>query len=134
MAPTNFTRNKAIDITHLRNIKCEDKDPYEFTFFYECQVILIKNYLSKSFCTFLSIWSPSAVAPAAPYLAQITPTVVLPCRKNWLQITLIWYEIPAKSIAQRIPNDLPVLWALKFPNCFEYHNVFYVHKEGILPP
>lgn len=134
MAPANFTRGKAIDITHLRNIKCEDKDPYELTFFHDCQVILITKYLSKTFCTFLSTWSSSAVAPVGLYLAQITPTVVLPRRKDWLQISLFWYEIPAKSIAQCIHNDLPLLWVLKFQNCHEYLKGFYIHKACIQLP
>lgn len=131
MAPANFKRGNAIEITHLRNTSSS----FKLNICHDCQVILIKKCFSKSFWTFLSIWSPSAVAVLGLYLVQITPTVVWPCRKDWLQISLFWYEIPAKSIAHCIHNDLPVLWALKFRNCYEYLKDFlYTIRNAFKPP
>ena len=126
---SQFYKSKAIDITHLRSINCEDEDPYVFTFFHDCQVLLIKKYLSKTFCTFLSIWSPSAVVPVGLYLAQITPNVVLPCREDWFQISVFWYEISAKSFAQCIHNYLQVCWALEFQAAMHTWRVF-THRRN----
>lgn len=69
MTPANFTRGKPIDIIHLRNIKHEDKDPYEFAFFHDCQVILIKKASQQKLLHFLKYLKPLSCGSGWPLLS-----------------------------------------------------------------